>query len=136
MKLSLIAIAAVVLSAGAAHAWSPQNCMLKCRLVAAPDRVQICQTRNGSCERFAGGNHESDATVRASAAQWTLPEPESIPIALTLNELLTNAVKHSAAAPDAEVVCTLSWDDARVEVSIANPARLPSNAASVPWPRQ
>ena len=30
--------------------------------------------------------------------EWALPEAESIPIALTLNELLTNAVKHSAAA--------------------------------------
>ena len=27
---------------------------------------------------------------------WALPEAESIPIALTINELLTNAVKHSA----------------------------------------
>jgi len=31
-----------------------------------------------------------------------LPETESTPIALTLNELLTNAIKHS---PQGEVVC-------------------------------
>ena len=32
--------------------------------------------------------------------EWTLPEAESIPMALTLNELLTNAVKHSAVLVD------------------------------------
>src|SRR5205085_513046 len=32
------------------------------------------------------------------AADWTLPEAEAIPVALTLNELLTNAIKHSAVA--------------------------------------
>ena len=32
----------------------------------------------------------------ADPKAWVLPEAESIPIALTLNELLTNAVKHSA----------------------------------------
>ena len=35
------------------------------------------------------------AAVRAPQ-RWALPEPESIPIALTLNELLTNAIKHGA----------------------------------------
>lgn len=57
------------------------------------------------------------------APQWTLPEAEAIPIALTLNELLTNAIKHSPA--QAEVTCELHsrTDGARVE--IANPGRLP-----------
>ena len=41
--------------------------------------------------------------VRGDAPhEWTLPEAESIPIALTLNELLTNAVKHSAALPESD----------------------------------
>jgi len=54
---------------------------------------------------------------------WAFPEAESIPIALTLNELLTNAVKHGAEA--SEVDCTLVCDGAGVAVVIANLARLP-----------
>jgi two-component sensor histidine kinase len=74
----------------------------------------------------------------STAPQWMLPEAESIPIALTLNELLTNAVKHSAASPDsaspAEVHCTLDCRDADVEVTIANRATLPPqfNIARIP----
>ena len=70
MKSFSMALAALILGVGSAHAWSPQNCMTKCRLTAAPDRVQICQTRNGGCARFAGGKHESEAYVRESAARW------------------------------------------------------------------
>lgn len=55
---------------------------------------------------------------------WALPEAESIPIALTLNELLTNAVKHSAA--DAAVACTLVCRDDGVSVVVENPATLPA----------
>jgi hypothetical protein len=43
MKTFSIAVAAILLSVGSAHAWSPQNCMLKCRLTAVPDKVQLCQ---------------------------------------------------------------------------------------------
>jgi two-component sensor histidine kinase len=42
---------------------------------------------------------------KAGAHRWALPEAESIPIALTVNELLTNAIKHSARA---DVCCTLN----------------------------
>jgi len=54
---------------------------------------------------------------------WAFPEAESIPIALTLNELLTNAVKHGD--PDTEVDCTLACADDGVAIAIANVARLP-----------
>ena len=70
MRTFSVAIAAIALSVGSAYAWSPQNCMLKCRLTAAPDKVQLCQTSNGGCARFAGGKHESEAHVRDSAARW------------------------------------------------------------------
>jgi PAS domain S-box-containing protein len=57
--------------------------------------------------------------------QWGLPEAESIPIALTLNELLTNAIKHSQPANTAEpVLCTLVCGEAGVQVRISNPGRL------------
>ena len=75
--------------------------------------------------------------------QWVLPEAESIPIALTLNELLTNAVKHSSkqhrAADPANteppaVDCTLVCEVDGVRIVIRNHARLADdfNLARVP----
>ncbi|MEP7102517.1 MAG: PAS domain S-box protein [Burkholderiales bacterium] len=74
------------------------------------------------------------AVIGPSAPQWMLPEAESIPIALTLNELLTNAVKHGAAAPQSELSCTLQCDEAEVTVTIANHGTLPPafNLARIP----
>jgi len=64
-------------------------------------------------------------TEGASVAAWALPETEAIPIALTLNELLTNAVKHSAAdGGHVDIDCELFADAAGIQVSISNPARL------------
>ena len=51
-----------------------------------------------------------------------LPEAESIPIALTINELLTNAIKHSAQG---DVQCALSLAAASdVRIAIRNAGRL------------
>lgn len=63
--------------------------------------------------------------------RWALPEAESIPIALTVNELLTNAVKHSAGA---DVCCTLTCGEEGVRIAIGNAGRLPEgfNLARVP----
>ena len=62
----------------------------------------------------------------SDAQAWALPEAEAIPVALTLNELLTNAVKHSAAGLDSALVsCTLEGDATGARVRIANPGRLP-----------
>ena len=52
-----------------------------------------------------------------------LPEAESIPVALTVNELLTNAIKHSS---DGDVRCTLSAVGQTVHIRIASQARLPA----------
>ena len=71
--------------------------------------------------------------VQGEAPQrWALPEAESIPIALTINELLTNAVKHSS--PDADILCTLMCGDNEVIVSIANRGQLPEgfSVAQIP----
>ncbi len=59
------------------------------------------------------------------AREWTLPEVEAIPIALTLNELLTNAIKHGSAG-DAEddVSCALKGEAGGVHIVIANRGRL------------
>ena len=64
----------------------------------------------------------------ATAAEWTLPEVEAIPIALTLNELLTNAIKHNGAAGeggDAAIDGLLECHDDEVKVMISNRAILP-----------
>ena len=71
------------------------------------------------------------------APEWLLPEAESIPIALTLNELLTNAVKHSSAiagaaaagvadASGADVLCTLDCSATGVQVRVSNCGTLPT----------
>jgi PAS domain S-box-containing protein len=54
---------------------------------------------------------------------WALPESESIPIALTLNELLTNAIKHSPAG--STVGCRLMADSHGVRIEICNQGHLP-----------
>jgi PAS domain S-box-containing protein len=54
--------------------------------------------------------------------RWALPEAESIPIALTVNELLTNAHKHGSGP----VRCTLRCNDDDVQLSVAHPGRLPA----------
>ncbi|MFO1293362.1 MAG: PAS domain S-box protein [Rubrivivax sp.] len=61
--------------------------------------------------------------VDAAAARHLLPETEAIPVALTLNELLTNAVKHGA---DDAVRCRVHADGERVTIGIASRARLPA----------
>ncbi|MDO9313937.1 MAG: PAS domain S-box protein [Burkholderiaceae bacterium] len=97
----------------------------------------------GSVQRTFG--HPIRFSVQGEGAElWVLPEAESIPIALTLNELLTNAVKHSLmqhreaqTAGDTlvpAVDCTLICDDSSVRIVIRNRARLPDgfNLARVP----
>jgi PAS domain S-box-containing protein len=54
-------------------------------------------------------------------ARLLLPEAEAIPIALTINELLTNAVKHSSAA---EVLCELDTQGETLRVRVRNAGRL------------
>ena len=57
----------------------------------------------------------------APARRYALPEAESIPIALTINELLTNAIKHSLTG---DIDCQLHCSDAGVTVTIRNLGRL------------
>lgn len=78
----------------------------------------------GSVQRMSGrqiASHIEGATAER-VNDWTLPEAESIPIALTLNELLSNALKHS---PAGAVSCTLHCGADSVSVAITNPGRLP-----------
>ena len=74
----------------------------------------------GSVQRMQG--RSMTTVIDGDAGAWALPEAESIPIALSLNELLGNALRHS---PDAQVRCRLSCGDGRVALEIVNPGRLP-----------
>ena len=56
------------------------------------------------------------------ARDWRLPEAESIPVALTLNELLTNAHKHGAA--ERPLQCELVSHDHEVHLNIRNTGAL------------
>ncbi|WP_077035400.1 PAS domain S-box protein [Pelomonas sp. KK5] len=89
-----------------------------------PLRVhKVLEAIVGSVQRVSGRRIATDlGDAKALALEWALPEAESIPIALTLNELLTNAIKHS---PDSEVRCRLLCAADSVAVEIDNPGRLP-----------
>ncbi|MET0381921.1 MAG: PAS domain-containing protein [Burkholderiaceae bacterium] len=58
--------------------------------------------------------------------RFALTEADSIPIALTVNELFTNAIKHSAAAGAAvaDIRCRVDCTDDAISIAIANPGRL------------
>jgi two-component sensor histidine kinase len=63
--------------------------------------------------------------------RFALTEADSIPIALTVNELLTNAIKHSATG---DVRCTVGFEAAAVQIAISSASRLPEgfSLAAVP----
>ncbi|MBT9495620.1 MAG: PAS domain S-box protein [Paucibacter sp.] len=87
----------------------------------------------GSVQRMTGrtvATHIEGVTADR-VNQWALPEAESIPVALTLNELLSNAIKHSH---DGVVSCSLICEANSVAVEIINPGQLPPdfNLSQVP----
>ena len=86
--------------------------------------VSVVRAITASVQRTFGRAISFDVAGPEPQA-WLLPEAESIPIALTLNELLTNAVKHSAHEPTAELSCRLTSSDTGVVVSISNAGMLP-----------
>ncbi|MBA4176795.1 MAG: hypothetical protein C0505_09570 [Leptothrix sp. (in: Bacteria)] len=72
-----------------------------------------------SVQRTFGRTIEVEA---AGDVPHLLPEAESIPVALTLNELFTNAVKHGQGS---EVRCSLRVQGDVVHIAIASRATLP-----------
>jgi two-component sensor histidine kinase len=91
--------------------------------VNGPLRVRsLVESITNSVQRTFGC--QMNLVVEGTQADaWALPEAESIPVALTINELLTNAVKHSAGL--ARVTCRLHADESQVRVTIVNLGRLP-----------
>lgn len=94
--------------------------------VTGPLRVKsVLEAITGSVQRTFGRSIR--LTVEGPAHLWALPEAESIPIALTINELLTNAVKHSNAVADPSAVhCSLHCSEGDVRIGIANRGQLPA----------
>lgn len=94
--------------------------------VSGPLRLRsVLEAITGSVQRTFGRTITL-AVDGPSPEAWGLPEAESIPIALTLNELLTNAIKHSAAIDaTSEVACRLTTGPGSVQIVIANLGRLP-----------
>ncbi|WP_418316569.1 PAS domain S-box protein [Piscinibacter sakaiensis] len=91
--------------------------------VSGPLRVKaLVESITASVQRTFGCQMEL-AIVGDSPQSWALPEAESIPVALTINELLTNAVKHSAGL--ARVDCRLEAGEGEVRIVISNLGRLP-----------
>jgi PAS domain-containing protein/two-component sensor histidine kinase len=76
----------------------------------------------GSVQRTQGRVITTAAEGGALLDDWCLPEAEAIPIALSLNELLGNALRHSEGA---QVRCQLICDPSGVTVEIVNPGQLP-----------
>ncbi len=88
--------------------------------------VSVLEAITGSVQRTFGRPIRC-SIVGARAGEWMLPEVEAIPIALTLNELLTNAIKHSSAGHEGEAIgCTLECGEAGVHVAISSRALLPN----------
>ena len=90
--------------------------------------VAVLQAITGSVQRTFGRADRAAASTARTRRHGTLPEVEAIPIALTLNELLTNAVKHSAPAmrPTTRSTACSTAATSGVCVAISNRARLPT----------
>jgi PAS domain S-box-containing protein len=87
-----------------------------------PLRVpQVLSAIAASVQRTFGRTIDVDAGD-AALAEFVLPEAEAIPIALTLNELLTNAVKHGQGD---SVRCGVQEHEGGVRLHIANLGKLP-----------
>lgn len=103
--------------------------------MAGPLRLQsVLEAITGSVQRTFG--RAITLAVEGTAPEvWALPEAESIPIALTLNELLTNAIKHSGGGDAARpIACRLASGDGSVRISIANAGELPPGFSLARYP--
>ena len=88
---------------------------------SGPLRVaRVIEAITGSVQRTFGRAITFDACDQAG--QFLLPEAEAIPVALTVNELLTNAVKHSQSG---DVRCAVAVRGEEIDVDILNRGALP-----------
>lgn len=89
--------------------------------VSGPLRIKpLLEAITASVQRTFGRPIRVDAEGEPPH-RYALPEAESIPIALTVNELLTNAIKHSSPG---DVRCVLRCEPGQVSITIANAGHL------------
>lgn len=94
--------------------------------MTGPLRVRgVIEAITQSVQRMFGRPIKFDVAGPAPH-RFALTEADSIPIALTVNELLTNAIKHS---PTGEVRCRLDCEAAAVRISVASASQLPPGFA-------
>ncbi|CAN5694679.1 PAS domain S-box protein [soil metagenome] len=97
----------------------------------------VVEAITGSVQRTFGRNIVL-AVSGDAPERWVLPEAESIPIALTLNELLTNAVKHSIdrdpQAQRSDVYCDLRCEANEVVIEVRNSGKLPEGFTLARFP--
>ena len=91
--------------------------------VTGPMRVRgVVEAIAASVQRMFGRTIHVEVSGR-EPQRFALTEADSIPIALTVNELFTNAIKHSAPAagePASDIHCRIACGDATVLIAIAN----------------
>jgi two-component sensor histidine kinase len=87
---------------------------LRLKAVVEAIAVSVQRTFGRPINLALDGEHTGD---------WQLPEAESIPIALCLNELLTNAHKHGPG--NGPLSCTMLSSDQGVSIRIRGPGQLP-----------
>ncbi len=89
--------------------------------VSGPLRVRPLVEAIAASVQRTFGRAITVAVQGTPAHRFALPEAESIPIALTVNELLTNAIKHGAPG---DIHCVLHFDEARLAIQILSPGQL------------
>jgi PAS domain S-box-containing protein len=91
--------------------------------VTGPMRVRgVVEAIAASVQRMFGRTIHVEVSGPAPQ-RFALTEADSIPIALTINELLTNAIKHSAPAAGelaTDIHCRIACTDATILIAIAN----------------
>jgi PAS domain S-box-containing protein len=91
--------------------------------VTGPMRVRgVVEAIAASVQRMFGRTIHVELSGPAPH-RFALTEADSIPIALTVNELFTNAIKHSAApvgATATDIHCLITCTEATITISIAN----------------
>ena len=73
--------------------------------------------------RSFGHPIEYDAATFEALERWSVPEQEAVPVALVVNELGTNAIKHRVGA--AGVRASIELRDGALVIGIRNDGRLP-----------
>jgi PAS domain S-box-containing protein len=91
------------------------------------DYLVVARAILGGVERMYGGR--LDMRIDTALSGWMLPEQESVPISLAINELASNAVRHRdgkvQGIPVVELVADRLGEQQAVRLHIRNAGRLP-----------